>query len=826
MKYSRFIERFRLLIIAASIALFAVSIHFVAKLSVKSDFKELLPASAPSVVELNRIQKRVRSTDNLIILVGGVPWEELRPFIDSLASELENKLSDDINRIEYNVTDVKGFFEKNKYLYIDLPDLEEIYDRLKRRIDWEKIKHTPFFLQIAEEEPTFETKDIEDKYRSKTGRYQDYNEGYFTDNASDLAAIIVWPREGATNVEFSKRLMARIHDVIVQTPGYDPSIKIAFAGRIKKMASEYEAIIGDILKTTLLCVALIGALVFLYFRKLRMGMLMMIAAGQGTLLSLAIASALIGYLTTQTAFLGSIIVGNGINYSLILMARYIEERREKRDLSEALAISLSSTWRPTFVAAIVSSASFAALTMAHVRSISQFGVIGGMGMILCWIATYTVLPAWLSLSEKIWQTKVTKSKASTLMEKTANLILSRTNMILKISAAVTVIFIGVIIWFVPRSLEYDFSRLSFKPLSVKDAWEKQATDKLGEIFGESTSPSVVVLDRSDQESMFCDSITEKDPDERYIEKCKTLLSYVPSQQKEKLGVLHDMRELLSSSTLKFLKPDQLEEVEKFKKTFNLKELSVEDLPQEVVEMFKDVDGNQGLLAYVYPKADLWNGKELMKFSDMLRQVDLPNGEVVRASGQPVILADLLNTVVKEGPKVTLASFSLVLILVWLNFRNRRVVAAVLSSLVLGVLWLLGCMGIVNIKLNFLNFVALPITFGVGVDYAVNIYQRYRQDGIGSIHKVIANTGGAVILCSLTTIIGYSVLLMSRSRALVSFGLVALLGELTCLGAALIALPAFIVWRERREALTGRKNVKDCDVTGILSQETCPRRESL
>jgi len=798
MTFSRFIERFRLLIITASIAVFAVSIHFVSKLSVKSDFKEMLPASAPSVVELNRIQQRVRSTDNLIILVGGVDWLRLRPFIDSLVSQLESNLSDKISRIEYNVADVKGFFDYNKYLYIDLPDLEELYARLKRRIDWEKIKHTPFFLQIAEEEPTFETKDIEDKYRTKTGRYQNYNEGYFTDATSDIAAIIVWPREGATNVESSKQLMTRIKDAIINTPGYDPAIKFAFAGRIKKMFSEYQAIIGDILKTTLLCVGLIGGLVFFYFKKLRMGTLMMVAVGQGTLLSLAIASVLIGYLTTQTAFLGSIIVGNGINYSLILMARYIEERREKKSPPVALAISLSSTWRPTFVAALVSSASFAALTMAHVRSISQFGVIGGMGMLLCWGATYTVLPAWLSLSEKIWVTRISKSKRSTLMEKMANLILLRPNAILKISALATVIFIGAIVWFIPRSLEYDFSRLSFKPPPVKDAWERQATDRLGEIFGESTSPSVVVLNRPDQGAEFCDAITEKDPDERYIEKCKTLISYVPNQQREKLGVLADMRELLSSSTLKFLNPDQLAEVEKFKKTFNLKELTVDDLPKDVVDMFEDVDGHEGILAYVYPKADLWNGRELMKFADILREVGLPNGEVIRASGQPVILADLLNTVVQEGPKVTLASFSLVLILVWLNFRNRRSTTAVLLSLIIGVVWLLGCMGVLNIKLNFLNFVALPITFGIGVDYAVNIYQRYRQDGPGSIQKVIANTGGAVVLCSLTTIIGYSVLLMSRSRALVSFGLVALLGEFTCLGAALISLPAFIVLRESRD----------------------------
>jgi predicted RND superfamily exporter protein len=53
----------------------------------------------------------------------------------------------------------------------------------------------------------------------------------------------------------------------------------------------------------------------------------------------------------------------------------------------------------------------------------------------------------------------------------------------------------------------------------------------------------------------------------------------------------------------------------------------------------------------------------------------------------------------------------------------------------------------------------------------------------------------VTLCSLTTIIGYSSLVVARNQALVSFGLLAGLGEVACLAAALLALPAVLRWRE-------------------------------
>jgi hypothetical protein len=66
----------------------------------------------------------------------------------------------------------------------------------------------------------------------------------------------------------------------------------------------------------------------------------------------------------------------------------------------------------------------------------------------------------------------------------------------------------------------------------------------------------------------------------------------------------------------------------------------------------------------------------------------------------------------------------------------------------------------QVKLQFLNFIALPITFGIGVDYAVNIVHRYVHEGAGGAITAVRETGGAVILCSLTTTLGYLALVRS------------------------------------------------------------------
>jgi len=132
-------------------------------------------------------------------------------------------------------------------------------------------------------------------------------------------------------------------------------------------------------------------------------------------------------------------------------------------------------------------------------------------------------------------------------------------------------------------------------------------------------------------------------------------------------------------------------------------------------------------------------------------------------------------------------------------RWRPSTALVLISLVLGVLWLAALAITLKIRINFANFIAFPITFGIGVDYAVNVASRWELDGGHSMIDAVRTTGGAVTLCSMTTIIGYSSLLLAENQALFLFGLLAVLGEIACLTTAVVVMPAFVEWmRTRRD----------------------------
>jgi predicted RND superfamily exporter protein len=195
---------------------------------------------------------------------------------------------------------------------------------------------------------------------------------------------------------------------------------------------------------------------------------------------------------------------------------------------------------------------------------------------------------------------------------------------------------------------------------------------------------------------------------------------------------------------------------------------------------------------------------LLKYSASFRETRLPSGKIVKGSGRAVIFADILQAVVHDIPRAVSLSLGLTILTVLITFRRGgRYALTVLFALLVGVAGEVAFLYFANVKINFLNFAALPITFGIGVDYAVNVVQRYRADGGLDILAALRTTGGAVVLCSLTTMLGYLALVGSHNRAIRSLGTIAVVGEVSCLLAAIMVLPALwlVVERRRRSAST-------------------------
>jgi len=91
----------------------------------------------------------------------------------------------------------------------------------------------------------------------------------------------------------------------------------------------------------------------------------------------------------------------------------------------------------------------------------------------------------------------------------------------------------------------------------------------------------------------------------------------------------------------------------------------------------------------------------------------------------------------------------------------------LIPLIVGVLWMLFAVELMDLRINFYNLIVFPAILGIGNDAGVHLVHRYREEGGGSIMRVVRSTGEHVIMGSLTTMVGFGGLLLSFHPALVS-----------------------------------------------------------
>ncbi|HSS39477.1 MAG TPA: MMPL family transporter, partial [Polyangia bacterium] len=279
-----------------------------------------------------------------------------------------------------------------------------------------------------------------------------------------------------------------------------------------------------------------------------------------------------------------------------------------------------------------------------------------------------------------------------------------------------------------------------------------------------------------------------------------LLPGPPDLQKRKLALIAQISKLTHDPALDVLDDKEREQISKIDPPLGLHELAPADLPPLARRPFTEVDGTIGRVVLVYAtetNLSVWNGRDLLRIASVLQYLHLPNGKVIETSGAAVVFGSMIRSILKDGPIATAASLIAVLIIVAFTIRPARIALMVLGTLTLGVLWMAGSAGWGHVRVTFLNFIALPITFGIGAEYALNVLTRYRENR--NIVQAVLSTGAAVALCSWTTIIGYGSLLAARNQALNGFGWMAILGEISCLMAAIIALPAALLWWRKRAA---------------------------
>jgi len=773
----------------------------------------------------------------------------------------QTKCFDPVAYVESGTKDVRKFYEDYKWLFADLKDLEEAQRNLDRQVSM-KIglvenldDDAPGGAQKAPApkpakpnaagdagapasvapSPTdggagdggadggaksaLGVTEYLDRWDERANRKDTFPTGYFaTDDGTALGLKVVTNTTlGDARGDVFLGDVQRIVAEMAVKEHFHPEMQVGFTGDIGNANDEKRALVDDATKAFFVALGIILTVLVLYYRSIWALVVIFVPAFFGIVAAYAFAYGVFGYINTAGAFLAAIILGNGINYPVVLLSRYQEFRARGMEPHEAKREAVLNALRAELVGAMVASIAYGSLVITRFRGFNQFGMIGFFGMITVWAAIIPLVPALLAVNENVqaYLPKLLREPAPKLRADGSRSVV--TKMLAEVTTrypwpfvlfgvAATVLAASRIPGYIGDPWEYDFGKLGSRSthhVGGANHW----SNKANEVFGGkmNIAGALMLADTPEQVPALKKQILENDrndPQGALLADIATiwdLLPGDPDQQKAKLVQLDLIRDLLTPKVMESLTPEERKKVERFKPPESLKVIGVNDVPPLLKRPFSENNGNVGTVIYIKIRNDvvLADAHYHLRLSKTCDNVRLPDGTVVQTATTSSIYADIIDSIRRDGPLASTVSFLAVLVVVVLATRNWRGATAVIVSLLIGVVWLAGAAAYLNVRINYVNFIAFPITFGIGCEYPFNISDRARLLG-WNVKEAVIRSSGAVILCSFTTVVGYGSGMYSDFQALESFGKLAVIGEIACVFAAVLFMPSFLTLLQRSE----------------------------
>jgi uncharacterized protein len=813
------------------------------RLEVRSDLLELLPRDSPGVRAFEHQLGRVGGGSTLIVIVESPERKQNERFIDDLAASLDRLKADAarclpntpadacpgrlISYTEASTRDVRSFYETNKWLYADLADLRAADDDLDHAIaqrsgmvdDLEATAPgpTPPAPGPSAGPPRPPEKALGlgthlDKWNTHAAKQDTFPTGYFaTDDGTMLGLRVVSNTtlgHGDGDV-----LLAAVQRILAEQGAratYHPAMKVGLTGDIASASDEKKALVSDAAWATVGALIVILLALILYYRSAWSLVVIALPALFGISAAYAFAAIAYGYVNTCGVFLGAIILGNGINYPIVLLSRYREFVARGIAPSEALRIAVLNALRAELVGACVASIAYGSLIATRFRGFNQFGAIGFVGMLAVWASIVPLVPALVVIGERLQRRLPARFRASPAVLREDRD--PRSSVIAGIASLTTrhpwpfvaagVLLVTAAATVAPAYLrdpwEYDLGKLGSKSSDKTGAGEW--SNKANAVFGGkmNIAGARMLADAAEQVPSLKKKILDndaQDPAGSMIAEVTTLDDILPGDralQEEKLAILTRIRSRLTPRVLADLDDAELATVQKSRPPETLRVLRAPDLPALLLRRFTEADGRVGTVFYVKPRNEVVfaDGHNHLRFSKTTDNLELPDGSKVMTASRSTIFAEMLESIRRDGPIASGVALFAVIAVVIVASRGARSVVAVLGALAIGVSVLAGWAAILDVRINYVNFIALPITLGIGCEYPFNIADRARLLD-GDVPAAVRRSAGAVLMCSFTTTVGYGSLIFSDFQALEGFGKLAVVGEVGCVFGAIFFVPALL-----------------------------------
>ena len=519
-------------------------------------------------------------------------------------------------------------------------------------------------------------------------------------------------------------------------------------------------------------------------------------------------------------------VGLGVDFGIQFSVRYRSERFKSNDLQIALEKAAEYSAVPLSLAAMATAAGFLSFLPTDYKGVSELGQIAGLGMLVAFFSSITVLPALLSLLNPPGE----KEPVGYAFLAPLDQFLERHRVIIVVGT--------LLIAAAGLPLLY-FLRFDFNPINLRNPNVESIATFLDLRKDPNTGANAInVLTHSEADAKKIEERLSKLPE---VLRVISLDSFVPDDQGEKLKLIAQGAKVLGPA----LNPESVDEppsdaenvealkgtVESLRKTagdatgpgavaarrladdlsrlansdeatrektqsvfvtplkvvFNqlrnaleAKPVSLKTLPADLVGEWKAKDGL--MRVEVQPRGDPNDNETLRKFAAAVLAAE------PTAIGGPVSILKSGDTIVKAFIHAGIWALVVISLLLWLTLRRiADVLLTLVPLLVAGAVTLEICV-LIGLKLNFANIVALPLLLGVGVAFKIYYVTAWRA---GRTNLLQSSLTRAIFFSAMTTATAFGSLWLSSHPGTASMGKLLALSLVTTLAAVLLFQPALM-----------------------------------
>jgi uncharacterized protein len=609
--------------------------------------------------------------------------------------------------------------------------------------------------------------------------------------------------------------------------GADPGVRVRLTGPVPLADEEFSTLAEGAAANAAVTMLAVTALLWIALRSWRLIVAILASLFVGLILTAAFGLFAFRAFNLISIAFAILFVGLGVDFGIQFCMAYRASRHATGGLRRALRDGGRDVGAALALAAAATAAGFLAFLPTDYRGVSELGVIAGIGMLIAFVASITLLPALLVWLRPGPERAVVGYVA---LGNVDALLLRHRRRVLVVAAAVVIAAVVLM----PR-LRFDFN-----PLHLRSAQAESVATLLDLMKDAGTSPDTIdVLAPSVPAAQALAQRLSQLPE---VDHAVTIASFVPEDQARKLALIDDAA-LLLEPTLdpESIKPvpddadtaramaataDRLDQggaahpgtafaaaatrlaralrtlatgtpamrakarsalipglattLDQLRAALQAAPVTLATLPGTLVNDWVALDARARI--EVFPKGNVSDNVALRRFVSAVTTL-APN-----ATGAPVSIEASSRTIIGAFVQAGVWALVSITLLLALALRRASDVGRALAPLVLSALGTLATCVMIGLPLNFENIIALPLLFGIGVAFNIYFVMAWRAGRGKPLQSSLAR---AVIMSGLTTGTAFGSLWLSHHPGTASMGELLALSLGWTLVSALLFLPALL-----------------------------------